>query len=99
MTIMTATAVGFFGESFFLGATGPVMLLCRWDLFARCRVVVEGAELLAAFPAPGTATARSYREAAARLKTTRKDIVTGGVFQCPALTPRALLCICRHSFL
>lgn len=79
VAIMTSTAVGFSRESFFFGATGPMVFLCRWGLFARRRVVVEGAELLAAFPAPGPPAARSYREGTPSLQTTRKDIVTGGI--------------------
>lgn len=59
VTIMTATAVGFFGESFFLGVStaGPMILLGRWGLLACRRVDVNGAELLATFPTPGAAAA------------------------------------------
>jgi hypothetical protein len=96
---MTSTAVGFSRESFFCGTAGPVILLCCWGLFTSSGVNIEGAELLAALPAPGFTAASSYRKGAPSLQTTCKDIVTCGILQCPALTPRTLLCICRHSLM
>ena len=99
MTIMTATAVGFFGEPFFLGAAGPMILFCRWGFFTCGGVNIDRAELLAAFPAPGTATASPDLEGASSLEATCKDIVTGGVFEGPTLTPWTLFRICGHSLM
>lgn len=96
---MTATAVGFCRESFFfsVSTTGAVVFFGRGCLFPRGRVDVERAELLTAFPAPGAATASPYGEAAFSLEAARKDIVTCGIFEGPALAPWALFRICRHS--
>jgi len=78
VAIMTAAAVGFSRESFFLGVStaGPMILLCCWGLFTSSGVDIEGAELLPAVPAPGFTTAGSYRKGAPSLQTTCKDIVT-----------------------
>lgn len=101
MTIMTATAVGFFGESFFfcVSTAGVVDFFRRRDLFARRRVNIERAKLLSAIPAPGFTTARPYRKVASRLEATCKDIVTGCVLQSPSFAPWALFRIYRHSAL
>lgn len=93
---MTATAVGLFRESFFCRAARPVILFCRWILFTGRSVVIGRAKLLAALPAPGSATSGSYGEGTRSLQTASKDIVTRGIFEGPALAPRTLLCVCRH---
>ena len=79
MTIMTATAVGLSRESFFLGAACAVILFRAWGFLASSRIDVERTELLATFPAPGSATASSYGEGPRSLQTACKDIVTRGI--------------------
>lgn len=96
---MTATAVGLFRESFFLGAARSMILLGRWYLFACRRINIQRAEFIATFPAPGTATAGTYGKGARSLQATRKDIVTRGIFEGPAFAPRTLLCVGRHSLM
>ena len=90
VTIMTATAVGLCRESFFLGAAGPMRLLGRRDFSPRGRVNIDRTELFPTLPAPGTATSGAHHKPPCRLQTTGKNIVTGGVFEGPALTPGAL---------
>jgi hypothetical protein len=63
------------------------------------RIDILTTELLAAFPAPGTATAGPELEGASSLEATCKDIVTGGVFEGPTLTPWTLFRICGHSLM
>ena len=96
MTIMTATAVGFSRESFFLGAAGPVILLGRRGFSARCWINIDRAELFPTLPAPGTATPGAHGECARRLEATGKNLVTSSIFQSPALTPRTLFCVSCH---
>ena len=91
MTIMTATAVGLSRESFFLGATAPVILFRAWGFLASSGIDIERTELLATFPAPGSATAGPYLEGAHGLQAACKDIVTRGILQGPAFAPRTLL--------
>jgi hypothetical protein len=96
VTIMTATAVGLSRESFFLGAAGSMILLRRRSFSARDRINIDGAELFPTLPAPGTATPGAHGECARRLEATGENIVTGSIFQCPALTPRTLFCVSCH---
>ena len=96
MTIMTAAAVGFSRESFFFGATGPVILLGRRGFSARCWINIDRAELFPTLPAPGTPTPGAHGECARRLEATGENIVTGSIFQSPALTPRTLFCVRCH---
>jgi hypothetical protein len=63
------------------------------------RIHILPTELLATLPAPRTTTSRSYHKHPMGLEATGKDIVTGGVFEAPALTPRTLLCVVRHVYL
>jgi len=67
MTIMTATAVGLFRESFFCRAATTMLVPRTRNLFTRKRVNVDRAEFLATFPAPRSATASANRKGAPRL--------------------------------
>ena len=57
------------------------------------RIIVLAAELLTTLPAPRLSTACANREFVVSLKTACKNVVAGGVFQTPALTPGALLSV------
>ena len=96
MTIMTATAVGLFRESFFCCATLAMTIPGALDLFSRKRVNVDGTKLLTTFPAPRAAASSANCKGAACLQSARKDIVTRRIFQSPALAPRTLFCIIAH---
>ena len=96
MTVMTATAVGLFRESFFCCATLAMIIPRTLDLFSRKRVNVDGTKLLTAFPAPRAAASSANCKGAACLQSARKDIVTRRIFQSPALAPRTLFCIIAH---
>jgi len=63
---------------------GPCPLTSR-------RIHILPTELLATLPAPRTTTSRSYHKHPMGLEATGKDIVTGGIFEAPALAPGALL--------
>lgn len=80
MAIMTATAVGFFGEPFFLGTACAVILFRAWGFLAISRVNIQRAKLLTALPAPRATTAGSYLKGACRLQATCEDIVTRRIF-------------------
>jgi hypothetical protein len=99
MTIMTATAVGFFGEPFFFGIStaAPVILFGCGDFLSRGGINIDGTELLATFPAPRATTAGADPEGSVRLESTGENIVAGSIFQSPAFTPRTLFCIGGHS--
>jgi len=58
---------------------------------ARVRINIDITEFLAAFPAPGSATARAYHEQIGiGLESAGEYIVTGGVLQTPAFAPGTL---------
>jgi len=97
MTIVTAAAiVGL--RKLLVGSTAGriVVVSCRRSSEPRIRIHVGAAELLAAFPAPGLAAAGSNDKCAVRRKSAGKDIITGGVFQAPTVTPGTLLGVIRH---
>ena len=73
-----------------------MILLGPRRLVSRARVDIDRAEFLAAFPAPGSATAGTDLEGTGSLESTGKDIVTRGILQGPALTPGTLLRITGH---
>ena len=59
--------------------------------FARCRINVDTAELLAALPAPGaTASSTNYKSPILCLEPTSKNVITGVILQAPPLAPRTL---------
>jgi hypothetical protein len=96
VAIVAAAAVAIFRETGLLGTTAPMILLRSRDLLSCVRVDVQRTEFLAAFPAPGAATAGTDLEGTRCLESTGKDIVTCGILQCPALTPGTLLRITGH---
>jgi hypothetical protein len=63
----------------------------------RRRVHILSTELLATRKTPRLPTPRPHNKPPTGIQATRKDIVTGRVFQAPARTPGALLGILSHS--
>jgi len=84
---------------FLLTAVRIMMVSGAWCSVTGRRIHILPTELLAAFPAPRATTSRSYHKSPMSLEATGKDIVTGGIFEAPAFTPRALLRVIRHVYL
>ena len=107
MAVVSSATIHLWRKSRFRTATRGVMMITRLCGFlTRRRVHVLATKLLATFPTPRAPTACSRRECTrTRLKSTGKNVITGGIFQTPTLAPRALFRICattfffRHSFL
>jgi hypothetical protein len=74
-----------------------MMVPGRRRSMTRCRVHILSAELLATGKTPGLSTACAHNESPTGIQSTRKDIVTGRVFQAPTLTPGTLLGVLSHS--
>jgi hypothetical protein len=89
---VTAGTIRFLGESVLLQTASRIVeFFGDLRLGARVRINIDITEFLAAFPAPGTATARAYHEQIGiGLESAGEYIVTGGVLQTPAFAPGAL---------
>ena len=94
----TGTVISLFEAWLGTAAERIVMILGLGQGFAGLRITVERAVFLATGPAPGAAASAAHVELATCFQSTRKNVVTGVVFQRPATTPGALLGI-RGSFL
>lgn len=84
----------------FLRAAGRIVVIPRrFRFLSRFRIHVLSAKPFPALPAPGPTAASSNHESAATLKAAGEDVITGLVFQTPALAPGALLRIVGHPYI
>jgi hypothetical protein len=92
---MSARAILRLLETCLLFAAFSVMVfLCIWILLPRFRIDISRTELLTTFPTPRlTTTGTNIEIFAIGRKTTRKNVITGVVFETPTLAPGTLFCV------
>jgi hypothetical protein len=81
-----------------LTTKGIVIIFRGWKPVTCDRINVLRTILLPTRPAPGPTTSLTHVEFVIVIQTTCEYIVTGGILESPAPTPRTLLCICRSGF-
>ena len=92
MPRVSATTIRLFLETGLLLTTKRIMRVFRILIaFSRKRVIIGRTILLAAGPAPGSATPLAHMIRIVFIQTTGKDIGTSRILQAPSGAPRTLL--------
>ncbi len=95
-TVPTRTVLFLF-ETRFMTTAITMIVFSRREFLTCARVIIGATVFETTPPAPGTTTACPLHKGSAGFKATGKNIITCVIFQTPALTPRALLCIVHST--